>query len=404
MANRYVDLSGDWEAAQTGADHVGNEWKGPYGLQEAGDTVAAGDTVYVKGTADMRRLCVLNLGKDISAAGWVVGDTVKDNNTGLEWEGVYAENVDANSIVVELIAGDVYGDITIANGINNITQVDTTTITSKEATFQLAFDTTPGILASMINYIGVNAVWADDGTRCKLDGFGTNGAAMYLLSVTTAFIQLKNIEFDDSDYIGVNVGAASCLLINVYVHDCDSYGINSTVNQKGMFFECVAKNNGGGGFYVNTSLIRMFGCVAIGNTGDGIRSGGDSLFVACIVHNNSGDGIDCAYRSHMINCVIDGNGARGTKLESDSGLVFGCRFTNNGTYGMESYNGAVVWGYYNFLLNNTTAAYNEIAGSRIEKTGSLVAGTEGYNDRGNDDFNLTTAATLRRTEIALPND
>ena len=404
MADRYVDLSGDWEASQTGADHTGNEWKGPYGLQKAGDTVNAGDTVYIKDTADMRRLFRLNLGKDIVAAGWVVGDTLKDNNTGNEWEGVYTENIDTDSIVVELIAGDIYGDVINGNGVNNITKADTTTITSKEKTFQLNINNINGTLGFLIKLIGVNSAWVDDGTRCVFDGHGINGNTLYLLDIHKHYYHIKNMEFDDGDYRGIHLYGDNLLVENIYVHHCDDIGIYGPTNTYSSLFRCVAKNNGSFGFSMLNSYLNFIGCMSIGNGNSGFYAGGLGFYLGCVSHDNINYGFHCLYRSNQFNCVADDNSVGGTIVNQNPGTVFGCRFTNNASYGLVSDTNAVIWSYYNFLLNNGVAPYLEIGTSRIEKIGSLTAGIEGYNDRANDDFNLISTATLRRTEIALPDD
>lgn len=407
MANRYVDLSGDWESTQTGADHVGNEWKGPYGLQKAGDIVNAGDTVYIKGTADMRRLCILNLGKDIVAAGWVPGDTLKDNNTGLEWEGVYAENINTTSIVIELIAGDVYADIIIGSGVNNVTKVDNTTIPSKANTFQLSLDKTAGVIDNIICYLGVNAVWANDSTRCVFDGHGTNGASMYLLKATMNYCRFENIEFDDSDYAGFLVDGDYCLYKNLYAHHCDAFGFFSDNGCYSCYYKCICKDNGNRGFYSDQHNLIFIGCVTIGNSSYGfdMSAGNNHKIFSCIAHDNLIGFQLNNTTSILINCVSDGNLNQGMCVKGFASLVFGCRLTNNGQYGLYQMGGGFTFEFFNFLLSNTLGAYYEPANSRIDKVdGSLTAGTEGYNDRPNDDFNLTTAASLRRSELALPND
>ena len=77
--------------------------------------------------------------------------------------------------------------------------------------------------------------------------------------------------------------------------------------------------------------------------------------------------------------------------------VIGNRITNN-TIGLDvDANPHVAFEDYNFYLNNTTAR----EGGMLEGGNSLTAGTEGYNDRTNNDFNLTTSATLRRTAIDM---
>ena len=109
MTTYYCDVTGDFVSSQTGADHTGNQWQGPYGLQKAIDTVTAGNELYIYGTAALTRLVNMTLGKDVSA--WSVDDEVRnDTGDGDHWTGVVCE-ISGTSVVIELDSGITYDDV-----------------------------------------------------------------------------------------------------------------------------------------------------------------------------------------------------------------------------------------------------------------------------------------------------
>lgn len=81
-------------------------------------------------------------------------------------------------------------------------------------------------------------------------------------------------------------------------------------------------------------------------------------------------------------------------------MLLGNRITNNAKGLDEDDDDILCTEIYNFFLNNSTTD-KEGTLTPLSGTGSLSAGTEGYTDRANHDFNLTSSATLRRTAINL---
>ena len=75
-------------------------------------------------------------GKDVSA--WDVEDAVVDNDTGGKWSGTVKQvSVGHNTVIrVQLVAGKTTADITLADGINNTTASDTTTLSAKQGGFE----------------------------------------------------------------------------------------------------------------------------------------------------------------------------------------------------------------------------------------------------------------------------
>ena len=143
-----------WLLAQTGT--AIDPLLGSGGLQRALNLVAAGDTIIVKGGAfatpsvfEQVYLASVTTTNDKSAT-WLVGDSVRDNSTGLIWQGKIL-SVAAKVIKIALDVGD-YTSIATANGINNTTRTDTDTLSAK-ATYCFTC-LTAGTIAAYITITG----------------------------------------------------------------------------------------------------------------------------------------------------------------------------------------------------------------------------------------------------------
>lgn len=273
------------------------------------------------------------------------------------------------------------------------------------------FDGNSGTSASLINWIGVNSSWADDGTRYIIDG-GSNAGNQFNMASEYHFF--KNIELNNSqDHTLQFEGYAAHPMIfqNCIFHNAANEIIDPSNNySRAMLFILCHFTSGGGSSpaYYRAAEAKFLWCVFADNSGPGLSVYHEKSLnmYGCIVHNNGGIGIYCDYGGgqEIINCVIDGNSGDGIQVDEVGGstvafdIIIGNRITNN-TIGLDvDANAGFIWELYNFYLNNSTSATQ---GSPSGGTGSLSAGTEGYNDSGNDDFNLTTSATLRRTAIDL---
>jgi hypothetical protein len=167
-------------------------------------------------------------------------------------------------------------------------------------------------------------------------------------------------------------------------------------------------------------------CCSRDNSNSGFESNGIALYYGCIAYGNSDDGIEGLHQSlpsGMINCVVDGNTDDGVLLSSHADLtgpfILGCRITNHsgsGDIGLNANSEPLVVGWSYFEDNdgdniqNKAAAYGEIpleggaATSNIEDQ-SLT--DQGYVDPTNHDFSTDydsghATQNPRRRAITVP--
>lgn len=264
------------------------------------------------------------------------------------------------------------------------------------------FDGAAGSVVSFITWKGVNSSWVDDGTRYIIDGGST---ATSLFSMISEFHYFKNIELNNAQNNCVDLEGTAlhqmifdrCIFHNPTNSCFDTYS-------KGMlFYRCHLTSAGAYGYY-RPWQVNFVLCVIADNSNDGISSYhvGNGIH-NCIVHNNGGSGIliDADTGMMVHGCVIDGNTGDGIQVDGSVAgsinSIIGNRITNNAKGLDVDGSNNLTFEDYNFYLNNTTAK----EGSPLEGGNSLTAGTEGYNDRVNNDFNLTSSATLRRTAVDM---
>jgi hypothetical protein len=272
------------------------------------------------------------------------------------------------------------------------------------------FDTNSGTVNSPIQFIGVNNSGTDDGTKYVIDG-GSLPASNDLIQGynTKNFIYLKNFEIKNGKQYNFGLGSIYpqwWLLENCIISGATSDGVEQYGFKYSTFIKCHFLSNGGDGFKRPFEAAFAF-CVFNDNTEDGLENYHDSnTFYGCIFHNNGFTGFKNTSgnqgKALLFNCVLDDNT---DGIYNDPGttnalsIFIGNRLTNNSDYGMEITDNYTTYENWNFLLNNTTGAKS--IGSQYGGGDDLTSGTEGYNDRANDDFNLTSSATLRRTSIDL---
>lgn len=278
-------------------------------------------------------------------------------------------------------------------------------------------DTNPGdVTDGFIKFIGCAAGGSVDGTWFVLNG---DSAAANCLKETGGidYIWIENFEFKNATADGFTWSTTypdRWVVINCYSHDNVGSGFQlyRGIGRNSEFIRCLAESNGEDGFEYPYSGQHFFFCEAKLNSQDGWSLAGGSTFIGCISHNNTWKGIDCdgGDASVIFNCVVDENEDDG--IEMDDGIILGSRITDNNDGGVDTHYGIVVnasmtalygWCY----LDNPDAdgetggnllyaiPYNSVADT------NETSGTEGYNDGGADDFNLTDSATLRSTAIAL---
>jgi len=402
MTDYYCDL-GQGYADKSGVDHTGNQYLGPGGLQAAirgtglATALSAGDVVHVAGTADQALLVLLRGGKDIS--GWSLGATVVDNDTGAKWSGVVCQvNVGVNTdVLVELASGD-EDSITLADGINNTTDSDTTTLASK-STPGLHIDTLWGDNSSgPIELRGCDAAWTDYAAVFGLDG---GGKAAHNVSLDgKSYIRLAYAAMTNAAGSGLYCSGGNYNSVHhVAVDGAGSHGIEfgGSPTYLCAWTELVVVNSGANaingapryGFLLADSVIA-------GNAGLGIDPtfGGD--VANCLIYDNSGHGVVNSTNLTATRCTIDDNGGDGVYADAGAGVgaVTHSRISNNAGYGINCAAGAgQLWADWNVLGGNVGGDTNNVT----DRGNSLTSQTPaqiGYRDQAGRDYRLTRGAVL----------
>ena len=282
-------------------------------------------------------------------------------------------------------------------------------------------DTNSGSASGFIRFIGVNASWANDGTRMVING---NSAATNCLKTNgKSWKWYENFEFKNAT--GDGVGSSGYSNSDQYVFsNCLSHnngGAGWQLRQNGinqvMFFKCAAYSNTTYGWRVCWASFHF--CRASSNTLDGFWGDALSRFPMilnqCETYNNGGKGVINSGFADMpttiIETVIDNNTSDGVN-GSLMTVIIGGRLTNNGGYGIKCAAERIIYGYCYMPAAgqprvNTTGKTNgnvDVINDNGTDTNN-ISGTDanaGYNAVGSVDFTLVDTATLRRTLVTLP--
>lgn len=278
------------------------------------------------------------------------------------------------------------------------------------------YNTNSGSDASgFIKFIGCNSGGTVDGTKFVLDA--SSAATNCILLAAKYYIWWENFEFKNATGDGwdaTNANYGNLVFINCVAHNNVGDGWDtyySAAHFPITFIKCYAYSNSGNGWgrAYSGSITYVF-CISKNNTLSGFNtttSHADfiSVFYGCIAHNNGVHGFRSTQQK-LFNCISDENDDDGANATGAIGLIIGTRLTDNGKdtsgYGLNAIT-RTLYGW-NFLLDNdsgaTTGLIEAIRDGATADTNE-TSGTEGYNDGANDDFNLTSSATLRRTQIDL---
>jgi len=284
---------------------------------------------------------------------------------------------------------------------------------------QLDIDLHEGdITSGFIKFIGYNASHVNDGTRFILDG--NNAATNVIYNTSMDFWWFENIECKNSNagdgFSGS--GASSCMFLNCCAHNCDVYGFDDNAYARTSFIRCVSYSNTLDGFGTGGAYSKYLFCRSRDNGGSGFRAryAAYGVYIGCISDHNGDDGFNDVIDSALIfNCVADDNTDDGIALRTPLiylQWVIGCRITNHDGVGDIGLNAnsqflAHGWNYYQnndgANIQNASIAY-EIpyngAGTDAEDQGDTESGYVDEDDP--EDYNLTDAATSRRTGIQIP--
>lgn len=418
MSTYYCDLDTDFVAHRNGTDSSTNVLTSVAGLQticngwDSGSVtqLAAGDIIYIKGTADLSKWVKITVTVNKSAT-WAIGDSVRNYNDGGgtpgdDWTGTLAY-IDATTLWVWLTAGT-YSDVSTTDGVDNTTRTDQISGTNMTGATAPGFTFTGNsgnTTSGQIRMIGVNSSYTKDGTTAVFDG---KGVTQYGMQNTQGLDEsrLEYLEF----------------------YNCYDNGFHTGTASEVQFLYCKSHYNGGEGFSVYQGDKVFFHCIARANTTYGFYRGyTDSAFVHCVATDNGTGGIELYYSGVAIHCLVCGNGQHGIYSQGTPGsfianctcddntlagisiasslssnFVGFCRLTNNGTYGINqsTMQNTIVIDRYNYFYGNATddVLYKDDAiGSYYHEDTT----EDGYVDRENRDYDIKPDSPLCSEKLLL---
>lgn len=271
----------------------------------------------------------------------------------------------------------------------------------------------------LIKLIGYNSSHVNDGTRFIIDG---NDAAVNCIDRDGPdFWWLENIELKNATGNGSETGSNACInwtFINCCANNNGSFGFDGYNGPGIQYFQCVAYSNTSDGWGAIHTGTRFMFCRSRDNGQSGFDDiySAANVYIGCIADHNGNDGIENLNKhSLLFNCVIDDNTDDGILIynaSTDYVSVIGCRITNHSVAGEIGLNASDKlclhgWNYYQDNdgnnIQNDAFAYeipDDGAGTDVEDQGDAESG---YTDEDDpEDYNLTDAATSRRTAIQIP--
>ena len=283
---------------------------------------------------------------------------------------------------------------------------------------QLDIDLNEGNTTSgFIKFVGYNASHVNDGTRFILDG--NNAATNVIYNNSMNYWYFENIEAKNSN--GGDGFTGTGVVYNAFINCCannnDIVGFDTYNLGRSYYIRCVAYSNTGDGFGAGLAYQHCLFCRSSdnGQSGFDIQYTSGSM-IGCIADHNGNDGFENQSGSVLLfNCVSDGNtddGVVGTTAVPYIQSVIGCRVTNHsgaGDIGVDAKSSIFLHGWNYFQDNdganiqNGTLAYEILddgSGTDAEDQGDTESGYVDEDDP--EDYNLTDAATSRRTGIQIP--
>ena len=401
-----------WLLAQTGT--AIDPLLGSGGLQRALNLVAAGDTIIVKGGAfatpsvfEQVYLASVTTTNDKSAT-WLVGDSVRDNSTGLIWQGKIL-SVAAKVIKIALDVGD-YTSIATANGINNTTRTDTDTLSAK-ATYCFTC-LTAGTIAAYITITGGDASYVAGGGFFKINCSPNVSGGLYL---GVAYYNIKYMISTGPSDVNLNLTAASysqvyrCYFGGAVTRCVYSNAVGIRLEEC-VFATLSAGTNAAAELDSNYQVVLRCKFIAARNIAISFIGQG-CIAEENIIHASGRNAIAVTGVSNSVfikGNIIDGTGATyaGILLTVSAAnqigyRVFDNRITNCATYGIEqSAADQSTREDYNYFQSNSSGDRLNIAVGA-----NSIAGSDtncGFADSAyatSHDFRLASNASGRRTAI-----
>jgi len=285
--------------------------------------------------------------------------------TGADWANALDQTQFQASAVDVLVAGETFYVEAVTYTLAGIFDVDSGN---------------DGTAGNLISVVAVNAsTHINDGSRAIWDA-GSTHANCFNQTTAMNYWSWENHEFINATGDGWNKGDAltstfmcfkNCAFDN---NGGKGFDANGTRVQSSTLTICQANGNTTVGIDVRSGSVTTAFCQTLNNGNDGIRIGSA---INCLSHNNTVDGIDAL--ENVDGCTIDGNsvGARANYMASSN------RFTNNDwTLISNSALASINNGFY----NSGTVDYS---GTFTIKAYDLALTSDGYTNRGADDFTLT---------------
>ena len=418
MTDYYCDMEADFVDA-AGTDNGANVYCGPGGVQAAirgtaaATALAAGDTLYLKGTAHLTKW--VGVGTTNDHAAWACGDVVRDNGGGaVLWAGVIGQSqvgASNKAFLVQLDIGYDFDSINDnkASGISNTTRADTDPTIVTVVCDGISVDTNSGSSAAgQIAFVGVNAAWANDGTQAIFDADGDATYCLFDANMDYLYFENLTCENATSDGIGQSGNPVKCMLINCRLNNNGGSGMGGYF-QYTKAFKTQFNSNSATGLYLAWNDTACVACEMIDNGADGWLqyTSGMAVAIGCLAHDNASEQMNHAGAAAgvvAVNCVFDGENdttsSDGLITEAQS-LIIGNRFTHNdgaGKYGLLA-DPAGYAGYedYNVFFDNTSTVDTGFRGGAND----VNAAEDGYVDRATDDFNIATGKDIRSVAIEL---
>ncbi len=429
MTIHNLDPAADF-VDRAGTDQVGAELTGPGGLQalirgtSAAPVLAIGDTIVFKaGVMAQNRLILADCnGTDVSA--WEVGDVVRDNNGGGEWTGVVVQERDIDAtglaaddiLLFQLDSSYEHDDIILGSGINNVTKVLTSTLTSADGNPILWDGITP-TSALPIFLIGSSTDWNERGATNGfiIDGHVGGGGSNPTVSFWDCsggpdYFYLDNVTFQNSTSHPIIASTGTCLywrFVHCQFDACGGENPSDNAHYYGVYDFTIFSNILAGGEVRAGEGSRFYGCSVRDGVGPRIAQlTSFVVFYSCLFTGNNQE-MFLSSRNTIINCVFDGSiSIQESIVASNASVLIGNRFVNTqaGKFAIRGVAGtpSVYVNdnlFFNPLASGDTSAFELPGDDRNISTADVQAGS---NSDGLDaDFNIELGKEGRSTPHIL---
>lgn len=419
MTAYYCDLGASF-VNRSGADSTDNVLTGPGGFQAkllgtglATPALAAGDILYLKGTADLSKFVTMTCGKDVT--GWDLGDSVRnDTGDGDHWTGKVCQlNVGATTrIRVQLDTGDyAAANGNKGDGIENTTKSDTTTLTTV-ANDGLDCGTASGTAANgYIKIIGCDSSFTPYAAQAVLDG---NSGSVSCIRYTNSsnYYWWQNVTFKRATGDGLyraGTQPEGWVLIDCIIELNGGDGVGDYLNHA-IYYRCIIRNNTVKGLSATYGCTRIVACWIYAN-GTGIASatanGYFTVSVGNVVVLNVNDQLGTGSIGLVMNCVVDGENdatsGHGIVAGLAGNFIIGNRITHNDASSKNGIDssataGKLVVADWNAFFDNTADMDSDVQDLGHNDTSMS---DDGYADRGSLDYNVKDGADGRSEPIEI---